>query len=63
MIEDAVAGVEGAKRANMTCLAVTTTNPIEKLHRADRVVDTLTVVSAVLINELFGLTLEESYAD
>ena len=39
------------------------TNPIEKLHRADRVVDTLTVVSAVLINELFGLMLEESYAD
>jgi beta-phosphoglucomutase family hydrolase len=58
VIEDAVAGVEGAKRANMKCLAVTTTNPIEKLHRADRVVDTLTVVSAALINDLFGLTPE-----
>jgi beta-phosphoglucomutase family hydrolase len=54
VIEDAVAGVEGAKRANMKCLAVTTTNPIEKLHRADRVVDTLTVVSTAFINDLFG---------
>jgi beta-phosphoglucomutase len=61
VIEDAVAGVEGAKRANMTCLAVTTTNPIEKLHRADRVVDTLTVISAALINELFGLNSQEGY--
>ncbi len=61
VIEDAVAGVEGAKRANMKCLAVTTTNPIEKLQKADRVVDTLTVVSAALINELFGLTSLEGY--
>jgi beta-phosphoglucomutase len=63
VIEDAVAGVEGAKRANIKCLAVTTTNPIEKLHRADRVVDSLTVLSATLINDLFGLTIEEGYDD
>lgn len=59
VVEDAVAGVVGAKHAGMKCLAVTTTNPIEKLHKADRVVDTLTAVSANLINELFGLTIEE----
>ena len=63
VIEDAVAGVEGAKRGGMKCLAVTTTNPAEKLQQADRVVDTLTVVSAALINELFGLTSLEGYAD
>jgi beta-phosphoglucomutase len=27
VVEDAVAGVEGAKRAGMKCIAVTTTNP------------------------------------
>jgi beta-phosphoglucomutase len=27
IIEDAIAGVEGAKRAGMKCIAVTTTNP------------------------------------
>ena len=63
VIEDAVAGVAAAKSAGMTCLAVTNTNPAEKLHKADRVVDALTVVSAALINDLFGLTFEEERYD
>lgn len=63
VIEDAVAGVAAAKSAGMTCLAVTNTNPAEKLQQADRVVGALTVVSAALINELFGLTIEEGYDD
>lgn len=37
VIEDAIAGVEGAKRAGMGCIAVTTTNPAEKLAKADLV--------------------------
>jgi beta-phosphoglucomutase len=41
VIEDAIAGVEAAQRAGMTCLAVTTTNPREALTHACRVVDTL----------------------
>ncbi len=41
VIEDAVTGVEGAKRAGMACLAVTNTNPAEKLHHADYVADSL----------------------
>ena len=41
VIEDAIAGVEAARRAGMTCLAVTTTNPREALCYACRVVDTL----------------------
>jgi beta-phosphoglucomutase family hydrolase len=41
VIEDAIAGVEAARRAGMTCLAVTTTNPREALCYACRVIDTL----------------------
>lgn len=41
VIEDAVAGVEAARRAGMSCLAVTTTNPREALTQANLVVDTL----------------------
>jgi len=41
VIEDAVLGVEGAKRAGMKCIAVTTTNPPEKLAKADYIVEHL----------------------
>jgi len=41
VIEDSLAGIEGAKRAGMTCIAVATTNPIEALADADLVVDKL----------------------
>ena len=41
VIEDSVAGVEGAKRAGMTCLAVTNTHPAGKLRQADYIVGSL----------------------
>lgn len=41
VIEDAVAGVEAAKRAGMKCIAVTTTNPADALTEADVVVERL----------------------
>jgi len=41
VIEDAVPGVQAAKRAGMRCLAVTTTNPREALAQADKIVDRL----------------------
>jgi beta-phosphoglucomutase family hydrolase len=41
VIEDAVAGVEGAKRAGMKCIAVTTTNTAEALSKADLIFDSL----------------------
>jgi len=41
VIEDAVPGVAGAKRAGMKCLAVTTTNPRSALQQADVIVDRL----------------------
>jgi len=42
VVEDAIAGVEAARRAGMACLAVTTTQPAEKLSDADLVVERLT---------------------
>jgi beta-phosphoglucomutase family hydrolase len=41
VVEDAIAGVEGAKRAGMGCIAVTTTNPAEALEKADFIFDNL----------------------
>ncbi|MGD9147548.1 MAG: HAD family phosphatase [Anaerolineae bacterium] len=41
VVEDAVAGVEAAKRAGMGCIAVTTTSPASALGAADIVVDRL----------------------
>jgi HAD superfamily hydrolase (TIGR01509 family) len=41
VVEDAVAGVEAAKRAGMSCIAVTTTSPASALGAADIVVDRL----------------------
>ena len=36
VVEDAVAGVVGARRAGMKCIAVTTTNPAQALKEANR---------------------------
>jgi beta-phosphoglucomutase family hydrolase len=44
VVEDATAGVEGARRAGMRCIAVTTTNAAEALQGADIVVDQLDVL-------------------
>jgi len=45
VIEDAVMGVQAAKRAGMACLAVTTTHPAEALREVDRVVASLAEVT------------------
>ena len=46
VVEDAVAGVEAARRAGMKCIAVTTTNQAEALSAADIVVDRLDALPA-----------------
>ena len=46
VVEDAIAGVEAAKRAGMKCIAVTTTNEAEALRAADIVVDRLDALPA-----------------
>jgi len=53
VIEDAVAGVTAAKKAGMKCVAVTNSNPGEKLKNADLIVDTLEKVNIEVLNELF----------
>jgi beta-phosphoglucomutase len=46
VVEDAIAGVEAAKRAGMKCIAVTTTNEAEALSAADIVVERLDTLPA-----------------
>lgn len=54
VVEDAVAGVEAAKRAGMRCVAVTTTNPAEALQAADVVVDRLDALPGDAFQRLLG---------
>lgn len=41
VVEDSLAGVRGAKRGGMKCVAITTTNPRRALKDADVIVDSL----------------------
>jgi beta-phosphoglucomutase-like phosphatase (HAD superfamily) len=54
VVEDAVAGVEAAKRAGMKCIAVTTTNPAQALDEADVVVERLDELPPDTIKRLLG---------
>ncbi len=54
VVEDAVAGVEGAQRAGMRCIAVTTTNTAANLAAANLVVDSLDKVSVDTFVKLVG---------
>ncbi len=53
VIEDAIAGVAGAKSAGMKCLAVTTTNHEEDLNNADLILNNLESLSVSVLNSLF----------
>jgi beta-phosphoglucomutase len=57
VVEDAVAGVEGAKRAGMKCIAVTTTNPSSALGMADIVVERLDALPEDIFRRLVDSTL------
>jgi len=49
VIEDAAAGVEAARAAGMTAIAITNSLPREKLHRAHRVVSTYREIEDFLL--------------
>ncbi len=53
VIEDAIAGVEAAKRGGMKCIAVLTTNSAEKLSAADLIVHDLTKLSIDALLNLY----------
>jgi HAD superfamily hydrolase (TIGR01509 family) len=53
VIEDSVAGVEGAKKAGMKCIAVTTTNTAEALSNADLILDSLEGLKQSTLMALF----------
>ena len=53
VIEDAVAGVTGAERAGMKCIAVTNTHPRQSLEEADLVVDSLESLNISDFEKLF----------
>jgi beta-phosphoglucomutase len=55
VVEDAVAGVQAASRAGMVCLAVTTTQPAERLSDADLVVKRLTELADDAFERLLAL--------
>ena len=54
VIEDAIAGVAGAKAAGMKCLAVTTTNRPQDLMDADAILLNLESLSDSLFKKLFS---------
>ena len=56
VLEDAIAGVEAARRAGMKCIAVTTTNPASSLQAADRIINRLDEISVGDLNALFDET-------
>ncbi|NCO33146.1 MAG: hypothetical protein AUJ92_06375 [Armatimonadetes bacterium CG2_30_59_28] len=55
VIEDAIAGVEAARAAGMTCIAVTTTHPAESLQEADWIVGSLEDVSPTAVCRLINM--------
>jgi beta-phosphoglucomutase len=54
VIEDAVTGIAAAKKAGMTCLAVTNTNPGTKLTEADLIVDSLETITVTDIIDILN---------
>lgn len=54
VVEDAVAGVEAARRAGMKCIAVTTTNPADALAAADLVIERLDALPADAFERLLN---------
>lgn len=55
VVEDAPAGIQGAKSAGMKCIAITSTHKKESLKKADIIVDKYEQLSPEIFDELMGL--------
>lgn len=55
VIEDAPAGIEGARRAGIKCIAVTTTHPASELTGADLVVERLDRLTQPAVKQLLHI--------
>ena len=54
VFEDALFGIEAARRADMKVVAVATTNPLELLSHADRAVESLEEISVEELRSWFS---------
>jgi beta-phosphoglucomutase len=54
VVEDAIAGVQAAKRAGMACIAVLTTNPAEALSQADVITPRLDQLAVKTVRQLLS---------
>lgn len=52
VFEDAMAGVEGAKRAGMKCIAITTTNSADALKKADLIIPSFSALTQAQLQDL-----------
>jgi HAD superfamily hydrolase (TIGR01509 family) len=53
VLEDAIAGVEAARKAGMKCIAITSTNAASSLHAAHRIINRLDEISVRDLISLF----------
>ena len=60
VFEDSIAGVKAAKAAGMVCIAITSTNPAERLLEADMVIETFDLLNCEQITNLFSKVKEVS---
>lgn len=57
VVEDAPAGIQGAKSAGMKCIAITSTHKKDSLERADIIVDKFDHLNPKVFNELIEFVL------
>ena len=55
VVEDSILGVEGAKKAGMTCIAVASTHPQDRLQQADLVVSSIEKLNIITFQNLIGM--------
>jgi beta-phosphoglucomutase family hydrolase len=60
VFEDALVGIEAARRAGMRCIAVATTNPVDALWQADLAVESLDEVSFETVAGFFPAQTQNS---